>query len=558
MMSSWRVTPRTGILGVIAFVAIAVVLAAVLPILPGVAPGSALGAAPTPKIVSTTPALDATSVPITQNITVVFDEEMDPATINTGSISIKVDTGFALPATVAYNIETKTATLDPTADLIAGKTYYVTVGITAKSTAGMSVQGAPYTWFFHTVDNTPPRVVSKSPADGAVNVPLSQVISVTFDSPMRASTFTPFSFYMFKRGGAVVDATIAYNEATKTATLTPKQELEEAATYDVSLIGTATGANGMFTYDAPVVWSFSTVLVQPPAVLTKSPAPGATDQPLDVMVTVTFDRAMNASTITADTFYIQKMGGAKVDSLMTANENGTTLSPKSKLEPNTTYQVTLTSDIKSAKGATLIGAPVTWTFITKEVASPFSDVSTSYRYFAAIYELSQRGIIGGFSNGTFRPSTTVTRQQYAKTIVKALGITVTGSEVCPFGDVADREGSDPFYPSKYIAVCAEKGIIQGKTSKIFAPYDNVTRYQAVTMAVRACDSVDRGLLTTPPADYNSTWNPSLSSSHGQNARLAEYNGLLAGLPLGELNPQGAMTRGEIAQLLWNLVKLLDS
>ena len=556
-MSSWRVTSRTGFFGAVALLAIAVVLAVVLPMLPGAAPGNALGAAPAPKIVSVTPANAATEIPITQNITVTFDEEMDPATINTGSLFVKVDTGFPMAATVTYNAETKTATLNPAADLVAGKTYFVTVGATAKSTSGLSVEGAPYTWYFYTVANIPPRVVSKTPADGAVNVPVSQVISITFDSPMRASTFTPFSFYMSKRGGPVMPAAIAYDEATKTATLTPAAELEEAATYDVTLIGPATGANGMYVYDAPVLWSFSTVLVQPPAVATKSPAPGATDQALDVMVTVTFDRPMNASTITTDSFYIQKVGGSKVESVMTANENGTTLTPKSKLEPNTTYQVTLTSDIKSVKGATLVGAPVTWTFTTKEVSSPFSDVSTSYRYFAAIYELSQRGIIGGFSNGTFKPSSTVTRQQYAKMLVKALGVTVTGSEVCPFGDVADREGSDPFYPAKYVAVCAARGIIQGKTAKIFAPYDNVTRYQAITMVVRACDSVDRGLLDTPPSTYASTWNPGLNEAHGQNARLAEYNGLLAGLPLAELSPQGAMTRGEIAQLLWNLVQLLN-
>jgi hypothetical protein len=108
-----------------------------------------------------------------------------------------------------------------------------------------------------------------------------------------------------------------------------------------------------------------------------------------------------------------------------------------------------------------------------------------------------------------------------------------------------------------VAVGAQRGIIQGKTAKIFAPYDDVTRYQAITIAVRACDSVNRGLLKTPPTTYAATWNPALNPAHGQNARLAEYNGLLAGLPLAELNPQGAMTRGEIAQLLWNVVQLLN-
>ena len=43
------------------------------------------------------------------------------------------------------------------------------------------------------------------------------------------------------------------------------------------MIGTATGVNGMLMYDAPIMWSFTTILVQPPVVVTKSPA-GRCDQ----------------------------------------------------------------------------------------------------------------------------------------------------------------------------------------------------------------------------------------------------------------------------------------
>jgi hypothetical protein len=85
----------------------------------------------------------------------------------------------------------------------------------------------------------------------------------------------------------------------------------------------------------------------------------------------------------------------------------------------------------------------------------------------------------------------------------------------------------------------------------------VTRFQAITMVVRGIDDIDRGLLQTPDAAFQATWNPALSTVHGENARLAESNGLLEGLPLAQLNPLGAMTRGEIAQLMWNLMELLE-
>jgi hypothetical protein len=482
---------------------------------------------------------------------------MDPATLTGNTLFIKVESGFPLPANVYYDPATRTATLTPIAKLTAGSTYFVTLSVNVKSLTGMSVQGAPLNWYFHTVAAIPPRVVSKSPIDGSVNCPVTQVMSITFDSEMNPVKFTPFSYYFSKRGASVLPATIAYDAATMTATLTPVQPLEEASTYDVTLIGTATGINGMFVYGAPIMWSFSTVLVQPPAVISKTPAPGAENQALDVVVMATFDRDMKKETITADSFYLEKVGGDRVDCIMTANERGATLTPRFDLDPDTTYQVTLTSAVKGAKDVSLIGAPVSWTFKTKKITSPYGDVSTTHRYFGAIYQLAQRGIISGFSDGSFRPSSAVTRQQFAKMIVKALGLTVTGAEVCPFGDVVDQTGTDPFYPSKYVAVGTARGIIQGKSATVFAPNENVTRYQAITMVVRAIDSIDRGLLTTPPTSYQPTWDPALSATHGQNARLAEFNGLLAGLPLTDLNPLGPMTRGEIAQLLWNLIKFLE-
>lgn len=61
--------------------------------------------------------------------------------------------------------------------------------------------------------------------------------------------------------------------------------------------------------------------------------------------------------------------------------------------------------------------------------------------------------------------------------------------------------------------------------------------------------------TTPPANYVSTWDPALSLDHGQNARRAQFNHLLDGIPLAGLDPWGPMPRGEVAQVLYNSNRL---
>ncbi|MBN1630090.1 MAG: S-layer homology domain-containing protein [Thermoleophilia bacterium] len=191
----------------------------------------------------------------------------------------------------------------------------------------------------------------------------------------------------------------------------------------------------------------------------------------------------------------------------------------------------------------------------EEIEADFSDVAGS-PYEAAIDDLTGRGIIAGFDDGTFRAEAAVSRQQFAKMIVKALAITVTGSEVCPFADVVAETASDPLYPAKYIAVCAQRGITQGKTATTFEPYKTITREQLITMIARAA------ALADPPADYVPDFESGQFSleQHYSNARKAAYGGLLEGLQ--GLGPsygfRGPATRGECAQVLHNLLVMLES
>ncbi len=177
----------------------------------------------------------------------------------------------------------------------------------------------------------------------------------------------------------------------------------------------------------------------------------------------------------------------------------------------------------------------------------FSDLTPESPYFAAITDLAGKGIVAGFSDGTFRPNDTVTRQQFAKMIVKTLGLEVTGKEVSPFTDVVAQTGSDPFYPAKYVAVCAASGITSGKTATTFAPKESITRQQLITMVARAAG------LDEPALRYSPVFLPSQFSldEHYANASRASYVGLLdrlLGVGVG-YDFKAPSTRAECAQLL---------
>ena len=188
----------------------------------------------------------------------------------------------------------------------------------------------------------------------------------------------------------------------------------------------------------------------------------------------------------------------------------------------------------------------------------FSDVDTSHPDYLAIEDLADRGIINGYPDGTFRPNNPVTRQQFAKMIVRTLDYAVAESNVCLFVDVlkstpgAYVDPTDTFYPDHYVAVCAFYGITQGKTPTTFAPYDNITRQQLITMLVRAAN------LSDPPADYAPPFSPGqfYPDEHYQNARKAAYAHLLDGLQgIGQTyNFLAPATRGEVCVLLYNLLQ----
>lgn len=189
---------------------------------------------------------------------------------------------------------------------------------------------------------------------------------------------------------------------------------------------------------------------------------------------------------------------------------------------------------------------------TSSQASAFSDVFPYGSESDAIKDLSSRGIINGYDDGTFRPDNPVWRQHFAKMVVLTLGLPTSETDACPFNDV-DVGGPSTLYPDNYIAVAAAQGITNGTGSGKFSPTAEISRAQVITMVVRAAENLWPTVLYEPPASYVGTWGTGFDALHGPNARKAEYNGLLVGLDLPSLDPWGGMPRGEVAQVLHNLL-----
>ncbi|MEG0451066.1 MAG: Ig-like domain-containing protein, partial [Lysinibacillus sp.] len=106
----------------------------------------------------------------------------------------------------------------------------------------------------------------------------------------------------------------------------------------------------------------------------------------------------------------------------------------------------------------------------------FTDVPTSNPYYDAIRKLQLAGIIDG-ANGAFQPKASMTRAQMAKVLVLALGLDSDGKTT--FRDVPENH-----WANGYIAALEEDGITIGENGN-FKPNEPVTRAQFAAFLYRA-------------------------------------------------------------------------
>lgn len=145
-----------------------------------------LGDIVAPTITARTPAANATAVATGSNITATFSEAMEPASL---AFVLRNTQGNVVPATVSYNSDNYTFTLDPQNALTDFSSYTVSLS-GGQDLAGNAM--LPVTWSFTTggVDTTPPAISATTPATAATNVPPSQRIVATFNEPIDLNSIT--------------------------------------------------------------------------------------------------------------------------------------------------------------------------------------------------------------------------------------------------------------------------------------------------------------------------------------------------------------------------------
>ncbi len=216
-----------------------------------------------PTIASTTPASGETNVLVNGVVSVTFSEPMDPTTMTTSTF-VLTSGAAVVPVAGTVTCTSSTAVFSQALPLAADTTYTATVTTGSRSMMGGAL-AARHTWSFSTgsavVPLVPPAVVSNLPLDGAGNVLVNGVVSVTFSQAMDPTTLDSATFTLTSGTPAVaVAGMVTY--ANSKAEFMPSAHLAPSTLYTATITVGASNVVGM-PLAASYTWSFTTGSAMP-------------------------------------------------------------------------------------------------------------------------------------------------------------------------------------------------------------------------------------------------------------------------------------------------------
>ena len=174
----------------------------------------------------------------------------------------------------------------------------------------------------------------------------------------------------------------------------------------------------------------------------------------------------------------------------------------------------------------------------------FSDVKEEHWAYDQIYHLKKIGVVSGVDGNNFNPEANVTREQFVKMFVDAMGFEKTNTEL-PYEDVDDGAW---YYT--YLATAHEKGLINGISNTEFGVGKYITRQDICVIAVRAMgvetEEEPVGIFT----DFDSISDYAKASVK----YLSDY-GAVNGFSDGSFMPKENCTRAQAAKIICTLMNL---
>lgn len=180
---------------------------------------------------------------------------------------------------------------------------------------------------------------------------------------------------------------------------------------------------------------------------------------------------------------------------------------------------------------------------TQVVSTGFSDVSRSNPNYTAIIYLSEKKVVGGYSDGTFKPDNSINRAEVLKIILKGSNIDSNEPYTAAFPDVPQDAWFAPF-----VMKAKALGFVSGNSvDGTFAPTRQVNLAEFLKMLLTANKISVSGfqgkqLVPNIPAD---AW-------YANYINYAASLGIISKDAQGNVDASKPLTRGEVCQIMYLL------
>lgn len=202
-------------------------------------------------------------------------------------------------------------------------------------------------------------------------------------------------------------------------------------------------------------------------------------------------------------------------------------------------------------------------FAANDAKNTFTDVDNSILKQYIIYWANQKSVegdeyvVGGYQDGTFRPSNPIIRAEIAVILNRVYGFEGTGA-TADFDDVPET-----YWAYDQIMDCADNNVINGYGDGTFKPRNYSTRQAAIAMIARCimteenfAEFADTAAAKAFLAENFKDANKIPVSMYAEFCFLTKY-GNLEGYPDGTVRPNQNITRAQFVKLLYAITHTDD-
>ena len=199
-----------------------------------------------------------------------------------------------------------------------------------------------------------------------------------------------------------------------------------------------------------------------------------------------------------------------------------------------------------SKTTTIDGSPLKSEENTEVVVKDFADLPKSHWSYAYVMELVKSGVINGLSATQFAPDANITREQFARIIVLALGLH-NENATCDFKDVVG--GS--WYESS-VASAVNAGIIKGYEDNTFGVGKNITRQEMATIISRINTEFKE---VVPKIDFKDS--ADISDWAKEAVAKVQMANIISGMPDQTFAPNANATRAQAAKVIYEFLAMIN-